>query len=386
MLVTRLKLRNWRNFREVDIPLRDTTYVLGANATGKSNLLDVFRFLRDISKPQGGGLQKAVSDRGGISKLRCLHARKSPEVVIDVELAESVDDAVPAWRYLLAFSAEGRGARRTLITQEKVWRGGNVALDLDRPNDEDQRDSARLTQTHLQQVEANSGFRQIAEFFGDTTYLHIVPQLLKFGDRLGGHHLENDPFGQGLLEGMAKVTSKTRESRLKRIENALKMAIPRFEQLKFLHDKVYGRPHMEALYTHHRPHAGWQREDQFSDGTLRLIGLLWSLLAGNSLLLLEEPELSLNDAIVRQIPLTLQRLQKDRQRRRQIIVSTHSGALLSNEGIDGRGIIVLESGPEGSTARVIIKAEADALGAGLSPAEVILNNVAQKTAEKLSSW
>lgn len=386
MLVTRLRLRNWRNFREVDIPLRDITYVLGANATGKSNLLDVFRFLRDISKPEGGGLQKAVTDRGGISKLRCLHARRPPEVVIDVELAESVDDEVPSWRYLLAFSAEGRGARRTLITKEKVWRGSSSASELDRPNDGDGRDSARLTQTHLQQVEANAGFRQIAEFFGDTTYLHVVPQLLKFGDSISGRHLENDPFGQGLLEGMAKVSVKTREARLKRIENALKLAIPRFEQLKFLHDKVDGRPHMEALYTHHRPHAGWQREDQFSDGTLRLIGLLWSLLAGNSLLLLEEPELSLNDAIVKQIPLMLQRLQRDGKRRRQIIVSTHSEALLSNEGIDGRGIIVLEAGPEGSTARVITPTEAKALGAGFSPAEVILTNVAQKTAEKLASW
>jgi predicted ATPase len=370
----------------VDIPLRDTTYVLGANATGKSNLLDVFRFLRDISKPQGGGLQKAVSDRGGISKLRCLHARRPPEVVIDVELAESVDDALPAWRYRLAFHAEPKGARRTLIGNEKVWKGGSRRPILDRPNGEDRKDTARLTQTHLQQIDTNAEFRSIAEFFGDTTYLHVVPQLLKFGDQFSGHHLENDPFGQGLLEGMAKVPEKTRESRLKRIENALKLAIPRFEQLRFLRDKDNGRPHMEALYAHHRPHAGWQREDQFSDGTLRLIGLLWSLLAGNSLLLLEEPELSLNDAIVRQIPLMLQRLQRDGKRRRQIIVSSHSEALLSNEGIDGRGIIVLRSGPEGSTARPVTQTEADALKAGLSPAEVILANVAQKTAEKLASW
>ena len=56
MLVQRIALKNWRNFRDVDVPFRDNTYLLGANATGKSNLLDVFRFLRDISKPQGGGL------------------------------------------------------------------------------------------------------------------------------------------------------------------------------------------------------------------------------------------------------------------------------------------------------------------------------------------
>jgi hypothetical protein len=52
-----------------------------------------------------------------------------------------------------------------------------------------------------------------------------------------------------------------------------------------------GRPHLEAIYDHWRPGAGKQKEDQFSDGTLRLIGLLWSLQEGDSLLLLEEPEL-----------------------------------------------------------------------------------------------
>ncbi|NCD10293.1 MAG: chromosome segregation protein SMC, partial [Negativicutes bacterium] len=50
MLISRLRLENWRNFRELNVPLRDVTYILGANASGKSNLLDVFRFLRDVGK------------------------------------------------------------------------------------------------------------------------------------------------------------------------------------------------------------------------------------------------------------------------------------------------------------------------------------------------
>jgi hypothetical protein len=32
MLITRLKLKNWRNFRALDVSLRETTYVLGPNA------------------------------------------------------------------------------------------------------------------------------------------------------------------------------------------------------------------------------------------------------------------------------------------------------------------------------------------------------------------
>ena len=89
MLITRIKLKNWRNFREVDIPLDARAYLIGANASGKSNLLDVFRFLRSLAQTDGGGLQKAIKERGGLSKVRSLHARKDPEVRIEVVLEDS---------------------------------------------------------------------------------------------------------------------------------------------------------------------------------------------------------------------------------------------------------------------------------------------------------
>lgn len=138
MLITRVELKNWRNFRTLDVPLRDTTYVLGPNASGKSNLLDVFRFLRDVSKPKGGGLQTAVAERGGIGKLRCLHARRNPDVLIAVQVAASVDEP-HRWKYLLAFRQEGKGAQRVLVSREEVWRDEQRILS--RPNTADEGDS-----------------------------------------------------------------------------------------------------------------------------------------------------------------------------------------------------------------------------------------------------
>jgi predicted ATPase len=370
MVITRLILRNWRNFREAEVPLRDRTFILGANASGKSNLLDVFRFLRDISTSYGGGLQKAVSERGGIPKLRCLHARKVSDVRIEVHFAEGFDTELPEWRYVLGFKAEGKGKHRVLITEEEVWRGGHAILR--RPNRDDVSDPDRLTETHLEQVQANREFRTLGEIFARITYLHLVPQLLKYADRIGGNRIENDPFGQGFLEIVARTPDKTAKSRLMKIEAALRLAVPQFKGLRFVKDGITGRPHLEAQYTHHRPNAGWQREDQFSDGTLRLIALLWSLLEGTSLLLLEEPELSLNNEIVKEIPLILDKVIRGKRRPGQVLISTHSEALLSNPGIDGRGILLLEPGPEGSHIRPLNKKEAAALGAGFSVAEVIL--------------
>jgi predicted ATPase len=370
MFITHLKLTNWRNFESADICLSQCSYIIGPNASGKSNLLDVFRFLRDICKPAGGGLQKAVEDRGGIAKLRCLHARRDPKVRIEIHFSEQIDDKEPFWKYILGFKSEGKGAQRILVYTEEVWKKDKLILC--RPDKDDNKDIPLLTETHLEQIRANKEFRDIADFFSSATYLHIVPQLLKYGDKIGGNRLENDPFGQGFLEKIAKCQEKIRNSRLGKIQKALSVAVPHFKELRFCKDKITGNPHLEALYEHHRPNAGWQREDQFSDGTLRLLGILWSLFEGSSLLLIEEPELSLNEAVVEQLPALIESARKNTKQRRQVFISSHSVALLNNKGIDGNSIVILELTREGTTARSVNKTEKMALDAGLSVADVIL--------------
>ena len=108
MFVSRIKLKNWRNFTEVEIPLREIVYLIGPNASGKSNFLDVFRFLRDIVDPNGGGLQQAIGSRGGLKKVRSLAARRHPNVEFEIELKESLDDeSAPAdWSYFLSLKSE----------------------------------------------------------------------------------------------------------------------------------------------------------------------------------------------------------------------------------------------------------------------------------------
>ncbi len=107
-----------------------------------------------------------------------------------------------------------------------------------------------------------------------------------------------------------------------------------------------GIPHLEAVYDHWRPQGAKQRESEFSDGTLRLVGLLWSLLEREAPLLLEEPELSLNTAIVRKLPPLIHRM--TRKNKRQVLISTHSADLLSDKGIGDEEVLLLNPDPEGT--------------------------------------
>lgn len=242
-----------------------------------------------------------------------------------------------------------------------------------------------LTQTSLEQIQANKEFRVIAEHFADTTYLHLVPQLLRFGDAIGGNKLENDPFGQAFLERVAKTGEKTRQSRLTKIKNALVNAVPQFEDIRFVRDENNGRPHLEAKYSHHRPLAGWQREDQLSDGTLRLIVLFWSLIEGEGLLLLEEPELSLDERIVASLPRIIDSVSRSRKRRqRQVIVTTHSQALLDNSAIDARWVLRIERVHEGTQISGPTVEELNLLRSGMTVAELLLPQAHPRKASEMA--
>ncbi len=350
MIVSRLILKNWRNFQVVNVPLQERVFLVGPNASGKSNLLDVFRFLRDIAK-DGGGLQKAVADRGRLPKIRCLSARRSSDVEIEIHLAESSEEPVK-WKYAIGITQEKGGKRRPILVYEKVWSGKELITD--RPDEHDKEDAQRLTQTHLEQINSNVLFREVAAFLTSIQYMHLVPQLLRYPDAFPGQDMPGDPFGKRFLENLAKTSDKTRSARLKKIESALHDVVPQLKELSFIKDET-GAPHLEAVYTHWRPKAGKQREDQFSDGTLRLIALLWSLQEGKSLLLLEEPELSLNAGIVSELAPMISRLQ--RQTKRQVMLSTHSPDLLSDKGIGGEEVLFLIPGPEGTEVQVATSKE-----------------------------
>jgi predicted ATPase len=372
MRFVRLKVENWRNFLGIDVALERRAFLVGPNASGKSNLLDVFRFLRDVADVQAG-FQRAVQIRGGVSQLRSLHARRYPNVVIEVEVEL---DMPPCWVYHLEFTQDNRS--RPLIRREFVRRGENLVLD--RPDIEDEQDPNRLSQTHLEQVNANKAFRDLADFFAQVRYLHIVPQLVREPDRSVGK--TRDPYGGDFLEQLARTPAKTLNSRLRRIRDALRVAVPQLKDLELARD-FRGVPHLKGLYEHWRPNAGWQTEEQFSDGTLRLLGLLWAFLDGSAPLLLEEPELSLHVSVIRHVPRMIARLA--RRTERQILVSTHSPELLSDEGIAPEEVLLLQPSREGSEVRAAasdqqIKA---LLEEGISMAEAVLPRTAPKEAEQL---
>ncbi|MDA8051499.1 MAG: AAA family ATPase [Rhodospirillales bacterium] len=370
-----VRLQNWRNFAEIAVDLPRRVFLVGPNAAGKSNLLDIFRFLRDLASP-GGGFQEAARRRGGVSAIRCLAAaRRYPGIMLHV-LVEPAQGGT-RWEYELAFYQDKQ--RRASIRRERVVRDGQTLLE--RPDDGDRQDPARLTQTHLEQVNVNASFRQLASFFESVRYLHIVPQLVREPDRSVGR--SNDPFGGDFLEQLARTPEKTRTARLRRIGGALRVAVPQLAEIELFRDDR-GTPHLRGKYEHWRPQGAWQSEEQFSDGTLRLMGLLWVAMEGGGPLLLEEPELSLHPEIVRHLAQMFARTQ--RRTGRQMILSTHSPDLLRDEGIGLDEVLLLRPGREGTevAAAGSFQDIRDLLEGGATLAEAVIPRTRPAQPEQLA--
>ena len=371
-----LALTNWKNFGRVSVDLTDRVFVIGANAAGKSNFLDAFRFLKDVAN---NGLQKAVNSRGGISKIRNLNARSPSYIEISVKLIETyegINDTINEWEYLLQFNAAGgkNENRDVNISLERITKNGEIIKE--RKYNDANEDYLSRQFSLLEQPATNGSFRAVYEYFRSISYVNIIPQLIREADSFIPSNSKEDYYGRSLLETIAAAPKKTRDSRLNTINKILKMAVPQFSDLKYVLD-TKGKPHLQVKYNHFRPKGANQREDQFSDGTLRLLGLIWAILDGDGLLLLEEPELYLHSAIVQQLPMFIANAQKKNKKGRQVVISSHSFDLLNTDTIAPEEILLLEQNSEDTSIKSANTVEEvlAMINAGYTPAAAVIPQV-----------
>jgi len=87
MSVKRIRVRNFKSFRDLDVELRPFNVLIGANASGKTNFVRIFDFLRDITNH---GLDNAISLQGGVPYLRNLNLGASEDLCIEVKSDDEI--------------------------------------------------------------------------------------------------------------------------------------------------------------------------------------------------------------------------------------------------------------------------------------------------------
>jgi len=131
-MFTRLKLTNFKSFREADIPLGPFTVIIGTNASGKSNIIDAFRLVQGLAT--GGSLSEVVDGgrgvrgerlwegiRGGMAGL--IHA--PPDQSRHAQVGIEASFAQRGFEYSATVAGPNRG-RRVFLDEVRWDSGGDV--------------------------------------------------------------------------------------------------------------------------------------------------------------------------------------------------------------------------------------------------------------------
>lgn len=98
-MLTRLRFKNWRSLKDVEInDLTPITVFIGANSSGKTNIIDGLKFLQESTED---GLLRAVQNRGGTEKIHTIGVDIKLPIEIEISFKSTILDS--EFSYTLVF-------------------------------------------------------------------------------------------------------------------------------------------------------------------------------------------------------------------------------------------------------------------------------------------
>ena len=89
MKIRKILIDNFKSFNKTEIEFGNVNLIIGANAAGKSNFIQIFELLKLIKNK---GIQKAVSEMGDIDALKNFNSdKRNFEIKIEIEVNEEVN-------------------------------------------------------------------------------------------------------------------------------------------------------------------------------------------------------------------------------------------------------------------------------------------------------
>lgn len=344
----RIEISGYRPFRDLDASLGDLTVIIGANAAGKSALLDFVRFMSDaVSEPLPPEIDrrcigKALFHAGGPQKISCaltvdlgrplryeveIHGPVGTPRVMRERLAttEPVHPADPRPFAFLDF----RGGSGDLRDPEQVtlmpapWKALPGELALRRMLDQRYTAAYRLR-------EAIGAWRVYAGFDVSAESRMRQPAVTENAPVLAedGHNLS-----AVLLWLQTEYPDVWAE-----LETHLRSVIPSFRALRV---RLRGRGQAMAVWREDGVDEELTLAD-LSDGTLRFLGWAALCLAPElpPLICVDEPETGLHPRV---LPV-LAGLLRSASERAQIIVTTHAPYFLAQFELDDIAVMRKEDG------------------------------------------
>jgi predicted ATPase len=326
MKLTDLRAVNYRSLQEVELEIRGLDVLIGANASGKSNVLDALMFLgQGVSQKDFG---QAITQRGGI-----VHLAWKGEVAHDVSL-ETQYQRDENTRF--TWSVRLRRVQHSVVVTERVVQVDEAGkrtpvLEADEGNiwwSSPQAKNGKLKSTHgatacgLASAVSDVDFpaRDLAQFVARWSFFDPTPasirraahvdddaQLSASGSNLAARLYGLEQAGDGRFERILRATQRV-------------LGVP---------DKIEFRVSEEGrvYFVQSEPGLSFQvHQIGASSGTLRMLALMTALYGEDAATLvgIEEPENHVHPKALNAFAEYL----RDASKRIQLVITTHSSLLL----------------------------------------------------------
>ena len=124
--LTQLTVQGYKSIKNQTLDLGRLNVLIGGNGVGKSNLIDVFKFLRNL---YDGGLETSVALAGGANALLHFGRKVSSQLRIQAVFAEEGSEQRNAYKATLRptdedkliFSSESAGFHDTSKYPQPYW-------------------------------------------------------------------------------------------------------------------------------------------------------------------------------------------------------------------------------------------------------------------------
>lgn len=378
MKLTHIAITNWRNFAHIEFDLSSRLFVVGPNSSGKTNLLAALRFLSDVARQ---GLVAASEYLGGPS--RYIHAGADSvsfsvsadvdtrQITYDLSLRKvRVIDDFSLGRIRLHPSSKGipedllEADQPRILQPQVVVKPVSLSFDglttmeiAGSPDEgkledetafpvsddvfvEDEKlviDGEDVTGTPVT-VRALGSVLFIRNMLLGIRYIHPNPKkMLERSDHYDPDH------GTGFFQHAGRFSDQQLDAVVDRIRPIMAAVVPEIPNLSY---QRMGLGTEVVFYsdTPVRGASGVYSHEQFSEGTLRLLGMLFNLATlprDTSVVLIEEPETFLQASVVRSLPSLLAEVAMNRDV--QMVISTHSPELIDSELVLPSQVLMLRS-------------------------------------------
>lgn len=405
MFIKRLQIKNFKSIKETDIEFAPLSMIVGANASGKSNLINVFRFIGNIATD---GIDNAIALQGGIPYLANANTPKGEPIEIRFVLDMSEESWVRSpkntnvslavqeidYKFIIQPHLKGSGYR---ISEDYLKISYECEEKLSSSDDTSENNEPVIYSTIFHRKSYKSAIQQVSEFAPNTVSDELVQALRSGSDRTSTFFCEwanedkdelmlyrisfllppcfsesnfirifdFDPKELKKASSMASIKvlsedgsniASVLQSILRTKENRNKLTTLLNEFLPFISgisiennlDKSFSYK-VKENYSNKTFHANF-----LSDGTVSILAIIIALYfeERSNIIILEEPERNIHPKLLSNLLSSAEDISKEKQ----VIITTHNPEFLKHAKIENVRLVSRDSqghtniqAPEAST-------------------------------------